>query len=432
MALTATGEVDIANPGAQEAALKTALAGLVGVQRVGESYRIGVQYGAIDGTLRGSWLFDGRASYPNQLGVNGAKPVQDPSWGARAADTSYTSGAAEVAAILAGYDNVANALASMIASQHSMIYTGADHGTIWGGSQHTIYSGAAYAVIVGGTGCRIQARGYCGGIFASELSMLETDATDSEAGFRGVIVGGSACVVGGRNGFISGGVSCTIQSTYGSIFAGETVVLTNGTHMGAGGSNITMGAGAAATYSFAWGTDHQVDGSRSLIFGDGHRVAAGIDYNVTTGYRCSPPFIGSRVHSARQRGGAVGANQALDWTASQETTDTTVTRLSAAGSASYPTQPANSIVHGTVWVTGVSDAGVCSTFRIDFTSERVGTGTPTLRANATTTVYNGLALPTVPTVNVTTGGIYRVQVVGLASTNIRWDARCSGQQVVFA
>lgn len=129
---------------------------------------------------------------------------------------------------------------------------------------------------------------------------------------------------------------------------------------------------------------------------------------------------------------ACAAHRALDWTASQETTDTTITRLSAAGSFNFPTQPANSIVNGTVWVTGVSDAGVCSSFRIDFTSERIGTGTPTLRANTTTTVYNGLSLPTVPTMNVTSGGIYRVQVVGLAATNIRWDARFSGQQVVFA
>lgn len=43
----------------------------------------------------------------------------------------------------------------------------------------------------------------------------------------------------------------------------------------------------------------------------------------------------------------------------------------------------------------------------------------------------GDGLGTVPTMNVTTGGIYRTQVVGLAATNIRWDARFSGQQVVF-
>lgn len=398
----------------------------------GASYQMGTNYGTMDQTVRGSWMFDGRGSYPNKLGVNGAKPVDDAPWGARTAEAGYVAGAAEVAAILGGYDNVVNAIAAFIASQHSMIYAGADHASIWGGSLHTIWDDTDYSVIVGGTGCRIQARGRHAGIYHSENSLLETGASDAEAGFRGTIIGGLNCTVGGRNGVILGGVTCSIQSTYGTIWAGESITLTNGTHMGAGGNTITMGASSAATYSLAWGYDHTIDGARAAVFGDGHRVGAGHDYVLVSGYRCKTPFIGAQVRSARHRGGTVGNNMALDWTASQETTDTTTTRLSAAGSANYPTQPDSSIVNGTVWVTGVSDAGVCSSFKIDFTSERIGSGTPTLRANATTTLYNGLALGTVPTMNVTSGGIYRVQVVGLAATNIRWDARFTGQQIVYA
>lgn len=402
-------------------------AAIVGTQ----SYRMGIKFGSIDDTVDGSYLFDGRNSYPNKLGVNNTKPVDDPTVVTRVSDTAYTAGTAEVAAILAGYDNVNNALAGMIASQHSMLYTGADHASIFGGSLHSIYDDADYSVILGGTNCAIEGRGRYAAIISSDACKLETGASDAESGFRGLISNSSSCTVSGRNGVILGSISSRIDSTYGSIFAGETVTLTNGTHMGAGGNSITMGGTAAATYSFAWGNDHIIDGSRAFVFGDGHRIGSGHDYTVTTGYRCQTPFIGAQVHSGRQRGGTVGNNMGLDWTASQETTDTTVTRLSAAGTANYPTQAASSIVNGTVWVTGVSDAGVCSTFRIDFTSERVGTGTPTLRANTTTTVYNGLALGTVPTMNTTTGGIYRVQVVGLAATNIRWDARFSGQQIVY-
>jgi hypothetical protein len=397
----------------------------------GASYQMGTNYGTMDQTVRASWMFDGRVGFPNKLGVNNTKPPQEPVWGTRADDTAYTPGVAEAAAVIAGYGNVCNSLAGMIASQHSMLYTGADHSTIWGGSLHTIYDDTDYAVIVGGTNCRIQERGRHGGIYNSDSCLIETGPSDAEAGFRSSIIGSLNSTVGGRNGVMLGSVGCTIQATYGSIFAGETITLTNGTHMGAGGANITMGGTAAATYSFAWGNDFVIDGSRALVFGDGHRVGSGHDYTVTTGYRCQTPFIGSKVHSGRQRGNVVGNNQALDWTASQETTDTTTTRLSAAGTANFPTQPENSIVNGTVWVTGVSDAGACSTFRIDFTSERIGAGTPTLRANTTTTIYNGLSLGTVPTMNATSGGIYRVQVVGLAATNIRWDARFSGQQVVY-
>lgn len=398
----------------------------------GASYQMGINYGTMDQTVRASWMFDGRGGFPNKLGVNNTKPAQEPVWGTRANDTAYTPGVAEVAAILAGYGNVCNSLAGMIASQHSMLYTGADHSSIFGGSLHTIYDNTDYAAIVGGTNCRIQERGLYAGIYNSDSCLIETGPSDAEAGFRATIIGSASSTVGGRNGVMLGSVACTIQATYGSIFTGETITLTSGSHMGAGGANITMGGTTAATYSFAWGNDFVIDGTRALVFGDGHRVGSGHDYTVTTGYRCQTPFIGAKVHSGRQRANIVGNNQTLDWAASQETVDTTVTRLSAAGSANFPVQPADSVVNGTVWVIGVSDAGVCSTFRIDFTSERVGTATATLRANTTTTVYNGLSIVTVPTMNVTTGGVYRVQVVGLAATNIRWDARFTGHQVVFA
>jgi hypothetical protein len=396
-----------------------------------ESYRMGIKFGSIDAAVDGSYLFDGRNSYPNKLGINNTKPVDDPSTGARVADTAYTAGTAEVAAILAGYDNVNNALAGMIASQHSMLYTGADHASIFGGSLGTCKDDTDYSVILGGTNNTIEERGRYAAIVAGDQNKIETGPSDAESGFRSLIATSSASAASGRNAVILSSLSSRVDSTYGTILAGESVTLTNGTHMGAGGNGITMGATAAATYSFAWGVSHTIDGARCAVFGDTHTVGSGHDYSSAFGYRTATPCIGSHVFSARQRGNVVGRNQAVDLTCSQETTDTTTTRLSVAGTANYATQPTDSIVNGTVWVTGVSDAGVCSTFRIDFTSERVGTGTPTLRANVTTTVYNGLALGTVPTMNTTTGGIYRVQVVGLAATNIRWDARIVAHQVVY-
>ena len=397
-----------------------------------ESYRFGIKFGSMDSTVLGSYMFDGRSSFPNKLGVNNTKPVTDPSTGARTADSAYVAGTAEVSAILAGYDNVNNALAGMIASQHSMLYTGADHASIWGGSLNTINDDTDYSTIVGGTNNTIEGRGRYAAIISGDQNKIETGASDDLSGFRSIIASSSICTASGRNAVILGSSGSRIDSTYGTILGGETVTLTNGTHMGAGGNTITMGGTASAAYSFSWGLSHTIDGARAMVFGEGHVIGSGHDYASARGYRTVTPFIGSHTFSARHRGGTVGRNQAVDFTCSQETTDTTTTRLSVAGSTNYPTQPTESIVNGTAWVTGVNTAtGACSTFRIDFTSERVGTGTPTLRANTTTTVYNGLALGTVPTMNATTGGIYRVQVVGLAATNIAWDARIAVQQVVY-
>jgi hypothetical protein len=398
----------------------------------GESYRLGIKFGDIDATVLGAYLFDGRSSFPNKLGVNNTKPVDDPSVVARVNDTAYTAGTAEVAAVLAGYDNVNNALAGMIASQHSMLYTGADHASIWGGSLHTIYDDADYSVILGGTNCAIEGRGRYAAIVASDGCKLETGASDAESGFRGLISNSTNCTVSGRNSVILGSSASSINSTYGCIFAGETISLVNGTHMGAGGNAITMGATTISSYSFAWGLTHTIDAGYSSVFGRLHTVASGHEYATCFGERCITPFIGASLRSARHRGNVAGRNQSLDFTCSQETTDTTTTRLSVNGAATYPVQPADSIVSGFALVNAVDTAtGACSAFRIDFVSERLGTGTPTLRQNATTASYDGLALPTDPTMNVTSGGIYRVQVVGLAATNIAWDARLVVQQTVW-
>ena len=73
------------------------------------SYRIGLRYSIIDSQVSGSIVFDGRSSFPNKLGVLNAKPVTEPTTGARAADSGYVAGGANVASILAGYDKIGRA-----------------------------------------------------------------------------------------------------------------------------------------------------------------------------------------------------------------------------------------------------------------------------------------------------------------------------------
>ena len=397
------------------------------------SYRMGTAYGSIDPNVNGSYLFDGRVEYPNKLGINNTKPVDSPTVITRSNDTSYVSGGAAVAAILAGYDNVNNALAGIIASQHSMLYSDATHACIFGGSLHSILAGADYAGIFGGSDCAIEIDCDYASIIGSNFCKVETGATTNESGFRAFIGGSLSSIAGGRQAFIGGSTSANIQTTYSAVISGDVVTLSGtGSHLFAAGNSITIGNLANTSYSTAFGHDIAINGSRAFATGDNHTIGIGHDYSSVAGTRCITPFAGAHVRSSRHRANVAGRNQELSFSCSQETSDTTTTRLSTYGASGYPTQPNDSIVSGTVYVTGVNTAtGECSTYKIDFTSQRLGSGTPTLRANTTTTIYNGLALPTAPTMNTTTGGIFRVQVVGLASTSIAWHAVFHGQQIVF-
>jgi hypothetical protein len=396
------------------------------------SYRIGNQNGELDTAVNGSLLFDGTATYPNKIGANNTRPIDEPAWGTRADDASYVAGGANVAGILAGYDNVNNSEAGMIAAQHSIIYTGADHGSIFGGSLQTIYGTTEYATIVGGRNHQIQDKGDYAVIIGGELCTVETGATDTQAGIRAIIAASQNCVAGGRQAVIIGTVDSGLQSSYGTIIGSNNVEIAElaGLHVVAFGKDITIGGAANSQYSFAHGETITVDGQRSYAFGQGHDINH--NFTFATGIYTKTPCAGARVHATRVRSDVAGNNFSLDFQCSQETTDTTVTRLSVNGPTTYPAQPESSIVNGTFYVTGVSDAGVCSSFTIDVVAERIGSGTATLRANTTNTLYNGLALGTVPTCNVTTSGIFRVQVVGLTATNIRWDARFVGHCVVYA
>lgn len=425
MALTATDEIDIEAPGADATDLRNALSALVGAKRIGSadfSYRLGLEYGTMDPTVTGSVMFDGTSSYPNKLGVADAAPVD----GGRAVDSAYVAGGADVSAILAGYDNVCNALAGIIASQHSIIYTGADHAMILGGSLHAVLAGSDYATILGGRNNVVQGDCDYSAIIGGEDNLIEAGASITLSGQRGIIIGGEGNVVSGQRSVIIGGATNSATGVYDTIMNGRNCQVTADYSFAGGNTVIVSGA-----YSFGYGNAISVAAARAFAHGDNHTIASGHDYSSAFGTGCVTPFSGAHVFCSRNRGGTAGRNQSLQFQCSQETTDTTTTRLSLAGSTTYPVQPADSIVSGAIEVVGVSDAGVCSAFRIDFVSERIGTGTPTLRQNATTVKYDGLALPTDPTMNVTSGGIYRVQVVGLAATNIRWNAVAVCNQIVF-
>tara|TARA_R110002124_G_scaffold265641_1_gene432486 strand:+ start:385 stop:1716 length:1332 start_codon:yes stop_codon:yes gene_type:complete len=396
-----------------------------------KSVNVGVN-AEIDSTAIGSSLIGGTDSYPNKLGVNNTMPIDQPDLGGRTIDTNYVAGTAEVASILAGYDNVNNALAGIIASQHSMLYTGADHGTIIGGSLHSCEGETDYSGIFSGTNNLIEKNCKYALILGGEKNTLKEGVDYNNSGFRSLILTSELSEIKGRNGVVIGGDNNVINSKYGTILNGKTVNLLDGDHILASGNYITAGANSPASYSVIFGTDVNVDSARVFVLGEGHVIESEKIYSQTTGYRCKPPMTGSIVNSSRQRGGTVGNNMTLSWSASQETTGTSLTSLSLYGSTSYPKQPENSIVNGTILVTGVDALGECSTYSIEVVSQRIGSANPTIKRGVVTTLYDGLSLPTAPAMNGTSSGIYRVRVTGLSATDISWQASFNGHQIVFA
>ena len=395
------------------------------------SVRLGNLVSEIDPTVTGAWVFDGTTSFANKLGVNNTKPTVEPATGARANDTGYVAGAAGTAAIIAGYNNVNNALAGLIASNHSMLYAGADHCSIFGGSVHTIHPLASYSTIIGGTSNTIEASCPYSGVYNSESVQLKTSGDINTRGHRSTVIGSSAVLVRARNTIVIGCNAINVDGAYNTIINSDTTNVVAGIRNLVVASNSTVGNLAAVSYSLIVGLQHTVNAGRSLVVGELHDVGAHTA-SVVTGLRCRTHHPASRVHGCRHRANIVGANQLLEWVASQETTNTTSQRLSLEGSTTFPVQPADSVVTGRIHVTGVSDAGTCSAFVIDLVSRRLGTANATLHHNATTTLFNGLSIVTVPTVNVTSDGIYRVQVVGIDATNIRWTATFHGHMTVFA
>ena len=383
-----------------------------------------------DETVTGAVLIGGTTSYPNKLGVNNTKPIDEPVSYTRNNDTQYIDGSANVSGILAGYDNVNNAIAGIIESQHSMLYYGAAHSSIHGGSLHTIKKDAQYSTIISGTDHVIEELCNYAAIIGGERCKILTGVDIVSSGFRSIILGSFVSQVSGRNGLLLGGQNVDIQGEYATALNSFDSTIYDGNHSLIVGNLIKVGQNSDSNYASAIGSNIEINGNFSHAKGNNHEVNH--IYVDAIGESCKSSFNGANLQSSRQRDNVVGNNMALNWSASQETTDTTLKSLSVYGSFAYPIQPEDSIVTGTVHITGVDDSGNCSSYKIDFTTQRIGTSNPTVKSSTLTTIFDGLSLSTSPAINATSGGIYRVQVVGLSSTNIRWQASFNGHQIVFS
>lgn len=265
--------------------------GVIAVQGgVSPSYKFGFGlYAQMDATLIASWAFDGADGFANKIGINNTNPVT----GTWTADTGYTAGRANYSAIPAGYDNVANGLASMVASMHSMVYSAADHGTIYGGSVNAIEKGS-YSSVFAGTNNRVTA--------------LRNDGMTVSPGTNSHILGGRDNRVTNANGVAVGGQSQIVDGEYSSAIGGSTNrALGNFDHV-AGSNNEarrgTLGAGQKNTIgggryniidsvtnptsnTIGGGEDHEVYGSFNTIGGGDNctigQVATNSSYAVIGG-----------------------------------------------------------------------------------------------------------------------------------------------------
>lgn len=401
-----------------------------------DNYRIGGQYGSMDSAVSGSWLFDGTSSYPNKLGINNTKPAVEPSWGTRSADSGYTvAGAADVGAVLYGYDNVMNALAGAIGSEHSMIYTGADHSVIFGGSLGTIGALATYSFIGSGTSNRIDQSCSYSVIMGGLNNHLTYDSgSASTCAFKSAIIASEGCASGGAHSLIANSYASTIAAakSYNTLLGCETVTLTNGTHSLAVAKSSTVGASAASNYSVTIGNGLANDGSYSSCRGNASVVGVGHDYGEASGYGACTPCIGAKVFTARNRGNVAGNNQSLDIVFSNETTDNSALTAMYINGSTQPSMPANSVWSGHVELTAVrlSDRE-SSLFRIDFLATMGTSGaTPTIKFTTKTALYDGLGLTTANVdLNAAASGILRARGKGLAATNIAWTGRLTGVHV---
>lgn len=129
----------------------------------------------------------------NVIGGNDANVGTDNPKGPAVAGTG-----ANYSAIMGGYDNVANGLASIIAGMHCKVKQPATHGSIIGGSSHSIENGD-YNTVIGGTGNIVSSSGDGNSILGG------TSNTVSGSTHCGTVVGGTLNVASGANSTVLGG-----------------------------------------------------------------------------------------------------------------------------------------------------------------------------------------------------------------------------------
>jgi hypothetical protein len=339
-------------------------------------------------------------------------------------DAGYPSGAADVATIAGGYDNIVNTIAGTIGggghnfipynsgghaaifagsnnyneSQHGFIGAGEDNtirsnvkGVIGGGSGNTIKS-SNNSVIVGGIGNTINTSGanaFIGGGTSNSITgtvsyeFIGCGNINTVTSIHGTIVNGASCTVSGNYSFIGSGDNCQVTANYSGIFGGSNIIVS---HIGAS----------------AFGHDARSVSPSSLTHSAGKLVNDGDAQNII-------------VHQKIR------------------TTNATATNMGAFGAAFIELDDTKkTVVGGRVMVVGIrEDTGASAAFYIDFQAywdgttnviyDSSGSGSSRSMTAVNSAQATAAGITTAPTLEGNTGAI-RAKVTGIAATNIKWSA----------
>lgn len=384
-------------------------------------------------------LSGGSASFPSHLGKDDAKPAGtdlDPGW---AIDSSYVSQGVIASSILGGYDQVVNAIGSVVVnSNHSMISYGTEgHNTIVGNSYNWIKGTAGRSGIFAARQSSIQAGNY--------NVILGGDNSDITAsGGYNSVLGGSGNVISGTSVYcIASGIGNTLSgaSAYAAIISGNGNAISGGSY----GSILSGSANTlAANYSgILNGANNNVSGNYSaIVAGDSNTCAK--SSALVTG-RDSVALSPSSFTLGRNKLVEVSDAQTMTVVQAIRTTNATLTNLSSVGEFIELNDAKVTAGTGKILLVGMRDGSADGNNDADYTqvaytldfgfwyngtngflfttgTETTVTSAPTLNMVLMSQANNDFTAGAAPHVAINTGSL-RVKVTGIAATYINWVAR---------
>lgn len=413
----------------------------------GENIVIGPDNAIAEDLGTATILGGGSSGYENVIGAETTANVNTSNSNLPTAEGT----GADWSAIIAGYDNVVNGDACQVAGYHCKVEGAASHGTISGGSIHSITDGD-YGTIGGGTQNSMAAdqATIAGG---SENAITNTAAIrgtiggggdNSVAGYAGTVAGGEDNVCSGTGAVISGGTDNTASANFAAIGGGQNAQASAQYATVAGGNtnvasqtNATVAGGATNTAS---GNSSTVGGGLSNTAGPGTAatVVGGRENvasvaNATAMGRGANAFLEGMVAHADGIFAANGDAQCGQAVLRNSTTDATETELFLNGATGRLTLFADSTWAFTVMVVARrTDANDESAgYKFEGVIDRQSGGTTALVGSVAKTVLAEDNAGWDVTVDAdSTNGALRIKVTGEAAKTIRWVARVNWVSVI--
>ena len=366
---------------------------------------------AIDPHVHSVTVFGGLGdgNFPNLVGASFAGINGGP-------DDTYVTGSASYAMISGGYDNIDNALAGAIISQHARLYTAATHGLIIGGGNHWISSGDSNS-IVGGAQHHISS--------VNDDNIIAGGARNTITG-----PGGASAIIAGSQQTISGGAYSAIVAGYANNISAPAIAQT----IVGGGSNTISGVATYAAIvgghnnavsinygSILGGYDNTVSGyAGAVVAGDTSQVTA--PYAVAFGSGRVASWPGGIFYGARNQS-TPGDRNNLIVAQSGQTSGAMAQGLSSYGVGDYPAVPYNTAGIARVMIVGRqqhSNNVVAYTGIVVFHSGNGGI--IVADSQNWTKEVDHIGVAALPALRSGASDQFALLVTGRASTTIDWNA----------